>query len=172
MLFVRPGELRQARWDEIDLDAARWSYTATKTTTPHIVPLSRQAVAVLRELRPVTANSVFVFPSERSTARPMSDAALTAAYHRMGIGKEICAHSWRAVARTLLVEQLGYPAEVVELQLAHQVRDPLGRAYNRTTWLDDRIRMMQEWSDYLDGLRGTDTEGETETAGITGEAEA
>jgi integrase len=153
LVFVRPGELRKAEWADIDLEAAEWRYTVTKTQTPHIVPLSRQAVQILRELHPVTGRGRFVFPSARSNARPMSDNAILAAMRRMGIGKdEMSGHGFRAVARTILDEVLGVRPDYIEHQLAHAVRDPNGRAYNRTAHLPERRKMMQQWADYLDKL--------------------
>lgn len=154
LVFVRPGELRQARWADIDLDAKEWRYTASKTGTPHIVPLSDQAVAILRDLQPLTGRGEYVFPSQRGGGRPMSDAALGAAMRRMGIdGDTMTAHGFRAMARTVLDEVLGYRPDYIEHQLAHAVRDPNGRAYNRTAHLPERRKMMQGWADYLDGLR-------------------
>ena len=154
LVFVRPGELRSAEWADIDLDAGEWRYTVTKTNTPHIVPLSRQAIALLRELQPVTGRGRFVFPSARSDSRPMSDNAVLAAIRRMGIPKdEMSGHGFRAAARTILDEVLGIRPDLIEHQLAHAVRDPNGRAYNRTTYLPERRQMMQEWADYLDRLK-------------------
>ena len=153
MLFVRPGELRCAQWADIDLDKAEWRYTASKTGQPHIVPLARQAVAVLRDLHPLTCRGPYVFPSARTNARPMSDAAINAALRRLGVAKETASgHGFRATARTLLDEVLGFRPDWIEAQLAHAVRDPNGRAYNRTAFLKERQRMMQEWADYLDKL--------------------
>jgi integrase len=154
LVFVRPGELRNAQWADIDLDTAEWRYTVTKTNTPHIVPLSRQAVEVLRELHPLTGSSHFVFPSARSYSRPMSDNAVLAALRRLGIDKEeMSGHGFRAVARTILDEVLGVRPDYIEHQLAHAVRDPNGRAYNRTAHLPERRKMMQQWADYLDKLK-------------------
>jgi integrase len=154
LVFVRPGELRKAEWADIDLDAAEWRYTVTKTNTPHIVPLSRQAVAILRELQPLTGRGRYVFPSARSASRPMSDNAVLAAMRRMGIGKdEMSGHGFRAMARTILDEVLGFRPDYIEHQLAHTVRDPNGRAYNRTVHLPERHKMMQAWADYLDKLK-------------------
>jgi integrase len=154
MLFVRPGELRKAEWKDIDLDAAEWRYTVTKTKTPHIVPLCRQAVKILRELHPLTGEGQFVFPGARTNKRPMSDNAILAAMRRMGIAKEeMSGHGFRAVARTILDEVLGFRPDFIEHQLAHAVRDPLGRAYNRTAHLPERRRMMQKWADYLDKIK-------------------
>jgi integrase len=154
LVFVRPGELRQAKWGDIDLEAAEWRYIVTKTDTPHIVPLSTQAVAILRELEPITSRSAYVFPSARSADRPMSDNALLAAMRRLGIPKEeMSGHGFRAMARTILDEVLGFRPDFIEHQLAHAVRDPNGRAYNRTAHLDARRMMMQGWADYLDGIK-------------------
>jgi len=155
-VFVRPGELRQARWTDVDLEAAEWRFTSEKTHIDHIVPLSHQAAKIFEELKAITGDkSQFVFPSARSNKKPMSDNALLAAFRRMDIAKEaMTVHGWRAVARTLLDEVHGFRVEMIEQQLAHAVRDVHGRAYNRTKFLDERRRMMQEWSDYLDQIRG------------------
>jgi integrase len=154
LVFVRPGELRAARWADIDLDKAEWRYRVTKTDVDHIVPLAKQAVAILREIQPLTGHGEYVFPSARTDSRPMSDAAILAAFRRMGFSKEeITAHGFRAIARTLLDEVLHYRADLIEHQLAHAVRDPLGRAYNRTAHLPERRAMMQAWADYLDKLK-------------------
>ena len=154
LVFVRPGELRHAKWKDIDFNSALWSYIVTKTDTPHIVPLSNQAIKILQELHPLTGSGEFVFPSARSNARPMSDNAILAALRRMGISKEeATGHGFRATARTLLDEELGVRPEFIEQQLAHAVRDPNGRAYNRTKHLPERKKMMQDWSDYLEGLK-------------------
>jgi integrase len=150
LVFVRPGELRQAEWADINLEAAEWSFTASKTNQGHIVPLSRQALEILKELQPLTGEGRYVFPGV-SSSRPMSNNAILAAFRRMGIGTdEMTGHGWRATARTLLDEVLKFPPHIIEQQLAHAVRDPLGRAYNRTTHLEDRHKMMQAWADYLD----------------------
>jgi integrase len=154
LVFVRPGELRAARWADIDLDAAEWRYTATKTGTPHIVPLSAQAVAILRDLRPLTGRSEYVFPGVRSLRRPMSENTINAALRYMGIDRDtMTGHGFRAMARTILDEVLGFRPDFIEHQLAHAVRDPNGRAYNRTAHLPERRKMMQAWADYLDQLR-------------------
>ena len=154
LVFVRPGELRTSEWKDIDLDGGQWRFTASKTDTPHVVPLSRQAVAILRELHPLTGRGRYVFPSARSVERPMSDNAILAAMRRMGIPKaEMTGHGFRAMARTVLDEVLGFRPEWIEQQLAHAVRDPLGRAYNRTAHIEGRTAMMQAWSDYLDRIK-------------------
>lgn len=154
LVFVRPGELRKAEWTDIDLDAAEWRYTVTKTETAHIVPLSHQAVAILRELHPLTGHGRYVFPGARTNGRPMCDNAILAAMRRIGIPKEeMSGHGFRAMARTILDEVLGFRPDFIEHQLAHAVRDPNGRAYNRTAHLAERRKMMQDWADYLDKLK-------------------
>ncbi|MBA0238687.1 tyrosine-type recombinase/integrase [Stenotrophomonas maltophilia] len=156
LVFVRPGELRHAEWSEIDLDAGEWNIPAhkMKMREPHLVPLSSQAVAILRDLQPLTGHRQYVFPGGRSPKRPLSDNALTAALRRMGFDKEtMTAHGFRATARTLLDEVLGWRPDLIEHQLAHAIRDPNGRAYNRTSHLPERRKMMQAWADYLDALR-------------------
>ena len=154
LVFVRPGELRRAEWAEIDLDAAEWRYTVTKTDTLHIVPLASQAVTILRELHALTGAGRYVFPGARTNGRPMSDNAILAAMRRTGIGKEeMSGHGFRAMARTILDEVLGVRPDLIEHQLAHAVRDPNGRAYNRTAHLPERRKMMQQWADYLDKLK-------------------
>lgn len=158
LVFVRPGELRQAEWNDFDLANSEWRFTVQKTKTPHTVPFSSQALEVLEELRPLTGNGRFVFPSPRSPDRPMSDNAILAALRSLGIPKEeMCGHGFRATARTLLDEALGFPPHLIEHQLAHSVRDSLGRAYNRTKHLPERKEMMQRWADYLDSLKGATT---------------
>lgn len=156
LVFVRPGELRQAEWSEIDLGAAEWNIPAEKMKTrqPHLVPLAAQAVAVLQELEPVTGRSRYVFPSARSPKRPMSNNAVLSALRRMGYEKdEMSGHGFRAMARTILDEVLHFRPDYIEHQLAHAVRDPNGRAYNRTAHLPERRKMMQAWADYLDTLQ-------------------
>jgi integrase len=156
LFFVRPGELRQAEWEDFDLEAAEWRYTVTKTDTAHIVPLARQAVEILQKLYPLTGHGRYVFPSARTPngSRPMSDVALLAALRRMGFDKnEASVHGFRALARTILDEVLCFRVDFIEHQLAHAVRDPNGRAYNRTAHLPERHKMMQAWADYLDSLK-------------------
>jgi len=154
LLFVRPGELRAMKWDEIDFENSEWRYYITKTKTEHIVPLGSQTIEILKSIRPLTVSSEFVFPSIRSVARPISDNTLNAALRRMGYTKEeVTVHGFRATARTLLDEVLHERVEHIEHQLAHSVKDPLGRAYNRTKHLPERHKMMQLWADYLDGLK-------------------
>lgn len=154
--FVRPGELRHAEWSEIDFEEAVWNIPAEKMKMKqaHIVPLSRQSLEILAELREYTGASKYLFPSGRTFARPMSENAVLAALRRMGYEKsEMSGHGFRAAARTILDEVLQVRPELIEAQLAHTVRDPLGRAYNRTTHLQERRKMIQQWADYLDGLK-------------------
>lgn len=158
MVFVRPIELRAAKWSDIDLDSSIWSYTPPKTQssvgTDHIVPLARQVVEILKDLNDLTGHSEFVFPSLYTYNRCMSENTINLALRRMGWGKEqMCGHGFRATARTILEEVLEYPVEIIEQQLAHRVRDMHGRAYNRTKHLEKRHIMMQHWADYLDSLR-------------------
>jgi integrase len=154
MLFVRPGELRHAKWADVNLDTREWRYTTSKTNTPHIVPLAEQAVAVLRELEPLTGRSEYVFPGVRSSKRPMSENTINAALRNLGFdGDTMTGHGFRAMARTVLDEVLGFRPDHIEQQLAHAIKDPLGRAYNRTAHLPERRKMMQRWADYLDQLR-------------------
>ena len=154
LVFVRPGELRNARWSDIDLVAGEWRYIVPKTRTPHIVPLSTQAVAILTELKPHTEHSEYVFPGGRSPLKAMSENAVLAAMRDLGITADtMSGHGFRAMARTMLDEVLGFPPHIIEQQLAHAVRDPLGRAYNRTAHLPERKKMMQAWADYLDKLK-------------------
>lgn len=156
LVFVRPGELRQAEWSEIDLEAAEWNIPAhkMKMRQPHLVPLSKQAVAILEELQQLTGHFRYVFPGGRSPKRPMSDNALTAALRRMGYEQgSMTVHGFRAMARTLLDEVLHFRPDYIEHQLAHAVKDPNGRAYNRTSHLAERRKMMQAWADYLDRRR-------------------
>ena len=155
LVFVRPGELRAAEWAEINLDGAEWRIAAhrTKMRRPHLVPLAKQTVAILREVEPLTGRGRYVFPSPRTARRPLSDNAITAALRRIGYtGEQMSWHGFRAMASTLLNE-LGFPPDIIELQLAHQERNEVRAAYNRAQRLDERRKMMQAWADYLDGLR-------------------
>lgn len=155
MLFVRPGELRKAEWAQFDLDKGEWRYFVNKTKTDHLVPLAAQAVTILRELHALTGEGVYVFPGARDRNRPMSEAAINAALRRLGYDTrtEITGHGFRAMARTILHEELEEKPEVIEHQLAHTVLDSLGRAYNRTKFIKARRSMMQQWADYLDKLK-------------------
>jgi len=156
LFFVRPGELRKAEWAEFDLDKAEWNIPAErmKMREPHLVPLCTQAVKVLRELHALTGEGRYVFPGARTNGRPMSDNAVLAALRRMGFAKdEMSGHGFRAMARTILDEVLQVRPDFIEHQFAHAVRDPNGRAYNRTAHLAERRIMMQQWADYLDKLK-------------------
>jgi len=156
LLFVRPGELRHMEWAEIDLETAEWNIPAVKMKMkqPHLVPLSDRAIVILTEIKPLTGNSKYVFPSTRSFDRCMSDNTINAAFRRMGFnGDTITGHGFRATARTILDEVLQQRVDLIEHQLAHAVKDPNGRAYNRTAHLVERKKMMQLWADYLDGLK-------------------
>ena len=163
MLLLRPGELRCAEWPEIDLDAALWTVPAARMKrelrekllgAPHLVPLPHQAVAVLRDLHALTGHAKMVFRGERHHDRPMSDNTINAALRAMGFSQdEVTGHGFRATARTMLHERLGFSPDIIEAQLAHSVRDNLGRAYNRTEFTEQRRAMLQSWADYLDQLR-------------------
>lgn len=154
LVVVRPGELRKAEWKDIDLDKAEWRFVASKTNPNHLVPLSWQAVEILRDLKRVTGNGRFVFPSARSAQRPMSDNAVLAALRRMDIPADVASgHGFRASYRTIGAEVLKFRDDLMEHQLAHAVKDANGTAYNRTSFLPERRRMMQRWSDYCDSLR-------------------
>lgn len=154
LLFVRPGELRQAEWAQIDLERREWRHTVSKTKTEHLVPLATQAVDILKELQALTGKWRYVFTG-RDRRKPMSGAAINAALQRLGFDTktEITGHGFRAMARTILHERLRFPAEVIEHQLAHRVPDSLGSTYNRTRFIDDRVAMMQAWADNLDRLK-------------------
>lgn len=164
LVFLRPGELRQAEWSEFDLDSAEWNLPIERLKLKkrikedragekHLIPLSTQAVTILNDLQGLTGRSRYVFPSARSFARPMSNMAVNAALARMGYGDEMTGHGFRAMARTILDEVLQIRIDFIEHQLAHAVKDPNGRAYNRTAHLAERQKMMQTWADYLDGLK-------------------
>ena len=158
ILFCRPGELRHMEWTELDWETSRWTIPAEKMKTDRdfIVPLSRQARSYLSELKQHTGHRKYAFPSARRPTKPMSDAAALVAMRSIGIDKDQqTPHGFRATARTLLEEELGYRVEVIEMQLAHAVRDATGRAYNRTQFLKKRTAMMQAWADYIDDLRST-----------------
>jgi len=156
LVFVRPGELRKAEWSEFDLDAATWNIPAEKMKMkqPHIVPLSRQVISILREIEPLTGHGRYVFPCRRSPLTCMSENTINASLRRMGFEKtEITGHGFRALARTMLHEILQFTPDAIEAQLAHAVPDRLGTAYNRCSHLAERKKMMQTWADYLDGLK-------------------
>lgn len=156
LVFVRPGELRSAEWAEIDLEAAEWRIPGSKMKmdADHIVPLSMQALEILREVHPKSGHGRFVFPSIRTAERCMSENTINAALRGLGYSKEVMtAHGFRAMARTIMDEVLGERVDLIEHQLAHAVKDANGRAYNRTSHLPARREMMQRWADYLDSLR-------------------
>lgn len=158
LLFVRPGELRAMRWKDLDLSAKQWRYTPNKTRkstkVEMIIPLPNQAVEILKEVQEVSGRYDYVFTAIHTNQGCMSENTVNQALRRMGWGKEdVCGHGFRATARTILEEELKYPPEVIEMQLAHQVKDSNGRAYNRTWKLDERKEMMQRWADHLDVLR-------------------
>ncbi len=156
LVFVRPGELRTAEWSEIDFEAAEWRIPAAKMkmANDHVVPLSTQAVELLREVQPISGHGKYVFPSIRTGERPMSENTVNAALRALGYDNTMqTAHGFRATARTILDEVLGERVDLIEHQLAHAVKDTNGRAYNRTAHLPARKAMMQRWSDYLDQLK-------------------
>ena len=158
MLFVRPVELRKAEWSEINFDKAEWSIPGPKMKMrqPHLVPLSTQAIAILKEIYPLTGSGQYVFPGRNSPLKPMSDNTINASLRRLGFDRnEITGHGFRAMARTMIHEILHFNPDAIEAQLAHAVPDRLGRAYNRTQHLAERQKMMQAWTDYLDNLRAT-----------------
>lgn len=157
LLLCRPGELRHMEWDEVSLDTAEWRIPAhkMKMERPHIVPLARQAVEILKTLAPLTRSyGKYVLPNRRGTPEPMADGAVRKALGRMGYPNTVHTHhGFRATARTIMDEVLKYRPDWIEAQLAHEVKDSNGRAYNRTAFLEDRKAMMQRWADYLDELR-------------------
>jgi len=156
LVFVRPGELRHAEWAELDLDGAIWRIPGhkMKMKAPHLVPLSTQAVAILRELQPLTGSGHFVFPSIRTASRPMSENTINGALRRLGYtGEEMTGHGFRSMAATRLNE-MGWNADAIERQLAHAESNKVRDAYTSAAqYLEERTRMMQAWADYLDGLR-------------------
>ena len=155
LVFVRPSELRMAKWANIDLDAGTWQYLVSKTKTDHIVPLSTQALKILLEIQPLSGHGEYVFQGGHSPLKPMSESAVNAALKRMGYDtqKDITGHGFRAMARTILHERLNIDPAIIEHQLAHKVPDNLGSAYNRTKFIEQRKVMMQTWADYLDELK-------------------
>ncbi|MEN3748683.1 integrase arm-type DNA-binding domain-containing protein [Sphingomonas sp. HF-S3] len=156
-VFVRPGELRRAEWSEFDLERGVWSIPAEKMKMrwPHQVPLSRQVLDLLDEIRPLTGHSPYVFPASHTWKRPMSENTVTFALRRMGYsGSEMTAHGFRAMAATLLNEMGLWNPDAIERQLAHIESNGVRRAYARGQYWEERVRMMQHWSDYLDQLRG------------------
>lgn len=157
LVFSRPGELRQMRWKDLDLESGVWSLDrgSMKMRREHIVPLSRQAVALIKAIHPMTGDVSYVFPGARDLKRPMSNSTLNAALKRLGIDtqEELTGHGFRAMARTILRERLKFDAEIIECQLSHAKKGSLGDAYDRTQFMAERIEMMQAWADYLDALK-------------------
>jgi integrase len=183
LLFQRPGELRAAAWSELDLDQGLWTIPPARMKRgrdgkefgdPHFVPLPKQAVSILQDLHCLTGHGLLVFPGERDHARPISENSVRTALINMGYTSEL--HTWhgfRATARTLLAERLEFDPLLIEAQLAHAVKDANGRAYNRTTYLQQRAKMMQEWADYLDQLRADGAaQGSAAKAGTRGHSMA
>jgi integrase len=161
IVYQRPGNLRMMEWTELDLETATWTIPSAKMKRnvkekaegeDHVVPLPKQAVTLLDSIRPVTGDGRYVFPGERNHDRPMSDNALRSALYALGFGEEQKPHAFRALARTLLVDELGLDPLMIEANLAHGARDRLGRSYNRTQYLKQRFEMVQQWADYLDKL--------------------
>ena len=156
LLFCRPGELRKLEWSEINWDTCQIELPGEKMKMgePHIIPLAEQSLELLRDLEPLTGRGKYVFPSARGMSRPLSDNGVRTALRSLGYDSEtMTAHGFRAMARTLLDEVLGFRVDYIEHQLAHEVKDTLGRAYNRTKHLPQRAAMMQRWADYLDNLK-------------------
>ena len=155
LVFTRPSELRRAKWADIDLEAGEWRYIVSKTKTDHIVPLSKQAIKILKDIHPFSGHGEFVFQGGHDPKKAMSEAAINATLKRMGYNTQtqITGHGFRAMARTILHERLNIDPHIIEHQLAHAVPDNLGGAYNRTKFLEQRKIMMQQWADYLDELK-------------------
>ena len=161
LLYQRPGNLRTMEWTEVNLDEALWTIPSKKMKRTkeekengedHVVPLPIQAVTLLRNLQPLTGHGVYVFPGERSHQRPISDNSVRSALYALNFGKEQTWHGFRASARTMLVDELNLDPLTIEANLAHAVKDPNGRSYNRTQYLKQRSVMVQQWADYLDKL--------------------
>ena len=155
LFLCRPGELRHLEWAEVNFAEARIELPASKMKTkePHIIPLASQAIAILKELQPISGRGKYVFPSARGASRPLSDNGVRTALRTLGYtNDQICPHGFRAMGRTILDEVLNFPVDWIEHQIAHSVKDVNGRAYNRTKHLPQRKKMMQAWADYLDGL--------------------
>ncbi len=155
LLFQRIGELRHMKWMDLDFEKNEWRYLVTKTKTPHIVPLSRQVVELLKNMQPYSGHGLYVFPGGQNHERPMSENAINAALRNLGYDtqNEITGHGFRAIAQTLGEQELGLDPKHIERQLAHSVANPLGSAYERSQFLKDRKVMMQKWADYLDELK-------------------
>jgi integrase len=161
LLYQRPGNLRMMEWKELDLDGALWTIPSSKMKRtvqgkeqgePHVVPLPKQAVALLLSLKPRTGHGTYVFPGERDHQRPISDNSVRSALYSLGFGKEQTWHGFRASARTMLVDELNIDYKVIEANLAHTVKDANGTSYNRTKYIAQRFEMIQKWADYLDKL--------------------
>ena len=161
LVYQRPGNLRMMEWSELDLEAATWTIPSAKMKRSVqekaygealVVPLPKQAIALLESLKPITGHGKFVFPGERNHDRPMSDNAIRSALYSLGFGEEQKPHAFRATARTMLVDELGLDPLMIEANLAHGARDRLGRSYNRTQYRKQRFEMVQQWADYLDRL--------------------
>lgn len=155
LVFTRPSELRRAKWSDVDFENEEWRYFVSKTKIEHIVPLSKQAIEILKEIHPVSGHGEYVFMGGHSPLKPMSESAINAALKRMGYNTQldITGHGFRAMARTIIHEILEIDPHVIEHQLAHKVPDNLGNAYNRTKFLKQRKIMMQTWADYLDKIK-------------------
>lgn len=167
LLFARPGELRHMEWEEINWEESRWEIPATKMKMkqPHIVPLSRQATALLRDIQKLTGQGRYVFPSARGRSRPLSENGVRTALRTLGYDNDtMTPHGFRAMARTILDEVLNWRVDYIEHQMAHAVRDANGRAYNRTAHLEGRREMMQAWADFLDELKSQTLAGNVITA--------
>ena len=161
LLYQRPGNLRMMEWAELDLDRPLWTIPSMKMKRTvrekeqgeaHIVPLSKQAVSLLRGIQPLTGHGRYVFPGERSHDRPLSDNSVRSALYSLGFEKEQSWHGFRASARTMLVDELNIDYNVIEANLAHAVKDANGTSYNRTKYMTQRFEMIQKWADYLDNL--------------------
>ena len=153
LLFQRPGEIRAMEWKDIDLNAKEWRYLVTKTDVQHIVPLSTQSIAILEELKPVTSNGRYVFPSRDGNDKPMSGCTIKTALRALGYDSDVMTpHGFRTTASTLLNEQ-GWSPDAIERQLCHMPKDQVRAAYNRAQYMEERRKMMQSWADYLEGLK-------------------
>jgi integrase len=161
LVYQRPGNVRMMEWSELDLEDATWTIPSAKMKRSvkekangeaHVIPLPTQAVILLKSIQPITGYGRYVFPGERSHDRPMSDNAVRSALYSLGYGEEQKPHAFRAVARTLIVDELGLDPLMIEANLAHGARDRMGRSYNRTQYIKQRFAMIQQWADYLDKL--------------------
>lgn len=154
LLCVRPLELRSMKWVDIDFEKAQWSFVSSKKNKPLIVPLAKQVIKIIQDIRPLTGDSDFVMPTPRSKKKPFSANAVLTSYRSMGFtGDELTQHGLRATFETLLMENLGYPKHIIELQLSHDQKDPNGGAYDRTSFMSERVKMMQAWADFSEQLK-------------------